>query len=504
VFGLRIDLARVEAGLEADGVTACCAGRDDELVVAVEGDRDGGTVQRLVADRCGLPARSVRVAVVPELPRLPSGKPDQQAVATLAAAAPGPARADASAISSDLCAIYAEVLDRPDVTPDSSFVSLGGDSLSYAEMSVRLEQELGRLPVGWHTTPIRELRPAVPASGPSGWRWMDTTVALRAVSIVLVVGSHIGLFGVRGGAAILLAVAGFNVARFHLTTAARAERIRHIAATVARIAVPSMIFIAAATLLTDAYGWENAFLLNEAFGPRNGSERHFWFLETLVYILLALLAVMAVPLVDRWERRWPFGVAVAVLAAALTVRYDLIELSYTDNLTTPATWFWIFALGWAIGKATAAWQRWLMTAAVVATVAGHSTDMLRVVLVTVGLLLLVWVPRLPTTTLVHRFAGILAGASLYIYLTHWHVYPHLALHSGYLALAASLIAGVLYGLAVERVTARLLHPRRHAAGAETPAAQRTAPTPDPLVHSRLGSLNHGRPGPGAPTRREVW
>jgi surface polysaccharide O-acyltransferase-like enzyme len=272
----------------------------------------------------------------------------------------------------------------------------------------------------------------------------------------------------------MLAVAGFNFARFHLGAADRVARIRHVVSTAARIAVPSMLFIAAVALLTDSYGWENPLLLNEAFGPRHGSERHFWFIETLVYILLAVLAVLAVPAVDRWERRWPFVLAVTVLGVGLTVRFDLFELSYSDNLSTPASWFWIFALGWAIGKAAATWQRWLVTAAVVGTVVGHSDDVLRVGLVTGALVLLIWVPRVPTPTGVHRFAGVLAGGSLYIYLIHWHVYPHVAAHSRWLALAASLAAGVLFGVAVDRLTARLLRLRT---GRRSEA-------------DRLGSLNY--------------
>jgi acyl-coenzyme A synthetase/AMP-(fatty) acid ligase len=519
MFGLRIDLDRVEASLAADGVTACCAGSDDELVVAVErGGRDADAVRRLVAVRCGLPARSVRVVVVPELPRLPSGKPDQQAVAALARAMPEPSAVDPVAPPSTmdmtgLCALYADVLDRPDVTPDDSFAGLGGDSLSYAEMSIRLEEMLGRLPAGWHTMPIRDLRPA--AGEPPRLRRVDTGVALRAVSIVLVVGSHIGAFTVRGGAAIMLAVAGFNFARFHLGEAVRVARIRHVAATVARVAVPSMLFIAGVTLLTDSYGWENPFLLNEAFGPRHGSERHFWFIETLVYILLAVLVVLAVPAVDRWERRWPFVLAVAVLGAGLAVRFDVIELSYSDNLSTPASWFWIFALGWAIGKAAAAWQRWLVTAAVVGTVVGHSDDALRVGLVTGALVLLIWVPRVPAPTGVHRFAGILAGGSLYIYLTHWHVYPHLAAHSRWLALAASLVAGVLFGVAVDRLTARLLRgrPGRRSdrlgslnygtARSSRPLVRRSSGETRPLENHPRDAARHGRGGGHRGVRRRL-
>ncbi len=43
---------------------------------------------------------------------------------------------------------------------DDTFVSLGGDSLSYVEMSIALEEILGVLPRDWHTTPLREFVPA--------------------------------------------------------------------------------------------------------------------------------------------------------------------------------------------------------------------------------------------------------------------------------------------------------------------------------------------------------
>ena len=39
--------------------------------------------------------------------------------------------------------------------------------------------------------------------------------------------------------------------------------------------------------------------------------------------------------------------------------------------------------------------------------------------------LLIWVPACPSLRLLNRLAGVLAGASLYIYLTHWQVFPHL-------------------------------------------------------------------------------
>jgi acyl-CoA synthetase (AMP-forming)/AMP-acid ligase II len=55
VFGLRIDLERVEAILGTHGLTVCCVDADDHLVVAVEGGDDADRIQRLAARECGLP-----------------------------------------------------------------------------------------------------------------------------------------------------------------------------------------------------------------------------------------------------------------------------------------------------------------------------------------------------------------------------------------------------------------------------------------------------------------
>ncbi|GAB1691992.1 AMP-binding protein [Krasilnikovia sp. M28-CT-15] len=475
VFGLRIDLQRVEAGLEADGVRACCVATDEALVVAVEEAGRVRQLPRLVATHCGLPTRAVRVLRLPALPRLASGKVDVPAVATLATASgpaarpgatppvhptgPAPATAAPPADGAQLRELFAEILDRRDITDDSSFVGLGGDSLSYVEMSVRLEQLLGPLPADWHTMPIRRLRDGTPPAAARRGRTLDTVVALRAAAIVLIVGSHIELFTVRGGAHLLLAVAGFNFARFHLTDVPRRRRLRHLGASVARIAVPSSLFLALVTLIDHRYGWQNVLLLNEALGPRTGPQRNYWFVETLVYTLLAVLAALAVPVADRWERRGPFAVPLALLAAGLAVRYGLLPLSPWDNLATPVLLFWFFALGWAAGKTTAWWQRLLLTAVAVVAVVGYFGNPLREAVILTGFVLLTWLPRLPSVDALNRVAALLAGSSLYIYLIHWQVYPLLQPHSRLLAMVASLAAGVLFGTLVGWTARCLPHPR---------------------------------------------
>ncbi|MGN9908795.1 AMP-binding protein [Phytohabitans sp. LJ34] len=442
ILGLRIDPQGVEALLEREGVRSFCAAGDDLLIVAAQAPADPASVRRLVARACRLPAGAVGVHVLDELPRLPSGKPDYETVRSLAAAAP-------EAPTDDLCRLFEKVLDTTGVTPDHSFVTLGGDSLSYVDMSLRLEKAIGHLPPQWHTLPIRELRPAVDGGGR---RSLETSVALRAIAIVLIVGTHATLFNVSGGAHLLLGVAGFNFARFHLTDARRTERLRHITTAATRVAVPSIAWIGAAIVLLGAYEWPSLLLVNSVAGRREGGTGwHFWFIEALVYILLAAAALLAVPAVDRLERRRPFALPLAVMALGLVTRYDLLDLHPEHHLPSAVRVFWLFAIGWATAKATTKWQRLAVTAAIVGTVPGYFGDPSREAVVVAGLVLLVWVPSLPSTGAVNRVTAVLAGASLYIYLTHWQVYPRLDHHNALLAVVASLAVGIGYAALAGRV-----------------------------------------------------
>jgi hypothetical protein len=173
-----------------------------------------------------------------------------------------------------------------------------------------------------------------------------------------------------------------------------------------------------------------------------------------------MLAALAVPAVDRVERRLPFALPMALVAVGLVTRYQLLT---EDRLPTPLTAFWLFAIGWAAATATTGWQRLLVSAVVVATVPGFHGDLAREAVMVAGLLLLVWLPGLPSVAVVNRVAGVLAGASLYIYLTHWQVYPRLAEHSALLAALASLAVGIAYAAVATRVAARLSPRRRRAA-----------------------------------------
>jgi hypothetical protein len=269
---------------------------------------------------------------------------------------------------------------------------------------------------------------------------------------------------VQGGAHVLLTVAGFNLARFQLSSPTRRQRTRHVFASVARVAVPSMVWIAAAGALTGMYGVANVFLLNGVFGSDGWTLRwQFWFLEALVWTLVAIGAGLAVPAVDRLERRAPFGFAVAVLGAGLVARYALVgvEADATERYT-PSVVFWFIALGWAVARATTTWQRALLSVVTLVAVPGFFGQPGREALVVGGVALLTWTATIRVPRILARGAGAVASASLYVYLTHWQVYPYLEDRVPVLAVLASFAVGIAYWQLTTRVAAALLARRGQA------------------------------------------
>ena len=461
LYGLRIDLQRVESAVSAAGAPAMCAESDGRLVVATvggDGAADPAELQRRTALAAGLPTDAVRALCLPELPVLPSGKPDYGRLRLLD-------RAGDRCRDPGVRELFAEVLqiDPAEVTPGSSFVDLGGTSLSYVRTAVRLERILGTLPPHWPSRTVAELQAGIGSAERRRGSVIDTGVALRAVAILLIVGSHAGLFEIWGGAHILLAVAGFNFAQFCLGRTPRPERRSRIITTVGWIAIPTVIWIAVVMRFSDDYGPSNLVLLQKIIGPSDSmTAGRLWFIEVLVWTLVALAAVFAIPAVDRLERRWPFGVAMVLLTLGLALRYDAAGLDMGRQGWFSLLAFWFFAAGWAAARADTVRQRAGLSVVVLIAMYGYFGDGQREALVAAGLLLLIWLPALRCPTPVAAAAGVIAEGSLYTYLTHFQVYP-LFSHPLPGVLASLLLGSALaWGVTTvrRRVGAReLLRPR---------------------------------------------
>ena len=386
---------------------------------------------------------------------LPSGKPDYRTVRDLARESDTD---ESKPIG--LRELFADVLqiDAGSVDPDASFVDLGGNSLSYVAMSVRLERTLGHLPADWQRLTLRELE-ATPKKAPKRSPWcsgaLETSVALRAVAILFIVGSHAGLFELWGGAHLLLGIAGYNFGRFCLTPVPRVDRVRHLRNTIGWIAVPSVIWVAIALLLTRDYTPTNLLLANKFLGPHDSmTAGRLWFVEVLVWTLVALALVFWVPAMDRLERLHPFAVAIGFLALGLALRYDLLGLNLGREAWFTMLAFWFFAIGWAAAKASTTLQRVAVTLVLIVAMHGYFDSTLREALVIGGLVLLIWLPTVRCPSPLTVATGILAEASLYIYLVHYQVYAPFGDYR-LLGVVVSVVVGVLLTQLVSVLRSRL-------------------------------------------------
>ena len=493
VVGLRIDLDRAERDLAEAGLRAHCVDLGDAVGVLAAEPGSGQAVTATLTGRHGIPASGVVVLDGADVLVLPTGKPDYPGMAALVEAHRARSRAALEARASGtpdadgpspraVAELYRDLLDAPTADEDASFVDLGGDSLSYVEVSLRLERLLGALPSGWHLLSPTELVAAVDRSHrrvaaggvpPTprwrrGWHAVETSVVVRAVAVLLILANHTHLSFVPGGAHTLLALAGFNLARFQLTARPRAERARGIVRSALRIWAPSALWIAVVAVTVGTYDWRNVLLLNQVLGDwaRWSPHWHYWFVEALVALLLGAALLLSVPAVDRWERRFPFAFPMALVGLGLLTRYDVVVPDAGPYRGANAyVLVWLFATGWAAARARTVPQRLLVSAVPLLTLPGFWPSMpMRGPTVMLGVLALVWLPAVRLPGRLARAASAVAAASLFVYLTHFVVYPHLMAYSSALAMAASIAVGIAYhrGWTWLEARGRVLWPRLRA------------------------------------------
>jgi hypothetical protein len=444
LFGTRLDLDLVEQLLADNGIEARAVATT-RLVAFVRSEHRVRRTRLLLERHHCLPPHAVDVRVLDELPVTASGKPDYGRLRRLAAPAP------ALEEDGDVAAVLSTVLGRP-VQASDSFAGLGGDSLSYVEVSVRLERLIGDLPADWPQRTVGELA-GLTRRPRRHLALLEVPVLLRAVAIVLIVGSHTELFDLMGGAHVLLGLVGFNVARFALSAPSRSERLSRLGSTLRDVLVPTVVWIGAVALVSGKYDWSTAAMLNEWVGSDEWTDQwQFWFLDVVVWGTAAVMLLLALPRADAVQRRRPFAFPLGLLAATLLLRFALTGLEASSmELYQLATAAWCLPLGWLIAASRTLPQRLLATALVPLCAWGYFGDTSRELVVIVGLLALLWIPAVLVPRVLVRPLGCIAAASFFIYLTHWVVYPPLDADHDFWAAVASVAGGLVAWQAYARL-----------------------------------------------------
>lgn len=473
IGGLRIGHEAVEHALRQQGIAAAVSGDDRRLVAAFTSPHAVATVKAAMKAATGLAGFHLDAVAVGALPRLASGKPDHQAIARLAE------RRRPQSVG--LLEAFRTAFFPKRVTRGDSFDSLGGDSLAYVQLSQVLEQEIGHIPMGWEARPICEL--AAMARVPAGGHAIESELVLRAGAILLIVLHHATLWPIPGGAAALMLLVGYSLARFHGRGLIAGDTRRPLRAVGAALAVYAPV-VAGFALARGEVPWPSVLLIGNLgiFDPRQMMPYLYWFVEAYAQVVLAWCGLFLLPAVRAAAGRDPFSFGMVVLAAGVALKFAAPlawPVGAVQIFTAPDV-FYLSAVGWTVFFAREVRQKWLLMVAVVLLVpllawyGGNWTgSWVKFSLQAVVVAILLFVPRLAAPRQLAAALLPVAAAGYHIYLFH-RILPELLLPkpdpalSQPLATVAAVIVGIASGLAAYRLqklaVAALLRLRRRPLG----------------------------------------
>ncbi|HUZ13108.1 MAG TPA: AMP-binding protein [Caulobacteraceae bacterium] len=394
------------------------------------------------------------LVVVDALPLLPNGKIDRQALIERGSRAPAPsppaaatpAMAGASVAAAALVDGWRDIFGREQVDAASSFASLGGDSLSYVNAYLCLEEALGSVPERWTTMTIAELAAGAPAERKRGFLVdVESAILMRALAIAAVVASHFQLL-FTGGAATgaLIWVSGALFGNLQLHEVDHQANLKPIGRLLKSILIPLFAVEAPQVLVKFALHYHarlsSVFLYTDLLdytglpnsGPNayGGHEFLMWYIHCLLHIILIFAALIFVFSKILKVRRPVMTALIAAVGLGLAGRFVLPALVVPHFWSqpvnpmsvfnhSPATYLATFALA-ALSGFTGRKHRLALMAATLAY-AGLSAPIYgvgdSVALAAVAALLL-FVPKTRLPRPLSLPVHMLAGASFFIYLLH--------------------------------------------------------------------------------------
>ena len=408
-----------------------------------------------------------------EAPRLPSGKVDYGAIR---ARGESEAEARSKALSAGVHPILAgfrRAFNSPNLSPQSSFQSLGGDSLAYVNVTIALEKALGALPPRWEEMPVSALidldRGEGRADDAGGTTRLSTETLVRLGALTLVMTGHAApdeTEFLRGGAGILMLLAGYNFARFQRTAFERGEWWPAVRGALERMILPYYLLMVPLLLLSTAqksWGW---FALVSVFTVEDrGPLFAFWFIETVFHALLLMVLIYAIPPLRRLSAARPVTMGLGLLIFALAMKLLVPRYIFDDfnaiSLTIDAQ-FWLYVLGF-LALVARGWALRAVLVLMAFTIAFWDYGELssRPWWLAGALALLLFVDAVPVPS---RLAGPIlriAAASYFIYVVHvpLHHIVHFVLHLSdkpIISIPVMLVGSVVGGLLFEALWSRAI------------------------------------------------
>jgi acyl-CoA synthetase (AMP-forming)/AMP-acid ligase II len=478
--GLQIAVAKVPDSQRGEGI----------LVAIVAAAEQTGNVRDAAAAallEMGISAgSSLHVMPVEAMPVTGTGKVQRRLLAEQFAlrktTAPAPDNAEAGEID-DVLSLFRHEFPGQDVGTTDSFESLGGDSLRYIQVSLAFESRFGHLPDNWERVSVAELQAGLKEAEVSSWRRLETVTLTRAFFMICIVALHTDAFIYSsnwGAAYFLVLLAGYSVARFQLPEIIRSGSVRTLWGTIRYVAIPTVLMDALLELATRKFELPSLLLVSNYVDPHTIKGYTFYFVEFYVQLLILSAVLFSFAKVREAFRARPMLSAFVLFLVFVAVDRT-VELVWDGDYNyhrTPWHYGWSFALGMVIATAKDTRSQLLAMALSIASVlvVWHLTS--AAFYVGGGCAIVLFVRSLLVPAPAKVLVAEIAGASMFIYLSHYQIISLVQKAFGaprpWVALFLSIIVGVIGAHFYAWLERKVLQAMRRRRGDEADLAPATS------------------------------
>jgi hypothetical protein len=312
--------------------------------------------------------------------------------------------------------LYKDIFQTVSIDQQSSFDSLGGDSLNYVRASIQLEEYFGYLPDGWDKLSIAELDKKIKTKTKNSK--IETSTVLRAIAILAVVLGHSGLDIINGGTQLLIVLVGYNLARFQSKRILSGHVWTSIYKYSTKLIIPYMILVVSYFLWKESFSWDRI-LMYTNYLPMDGRTPVIfpaWFIQALL-ILGAIFSFEKVRVVFS-NHIWSASYLLLVLFIVLRISFPYIYDTNYLYQRVPPIYLASIWLGWVVMISKSIKQKGLVyVAALVLSVAHLGLGYMSLWL-SIGVFFLIFMDSLYLPVLLKKIVTKIASATFYIYLFH--------------------------------------------------------------------------------------
>lgn len=467
---VAIAVAKVPDPQRGDGVLVALAGPEDQTALVKQ-------AATAALAEMGISAGSaLHVMALESLPVTGTGKVQRRVLAEQFAlrrvtAPPIRARGEIT----DVRSLFQHEFAGETVGPDDTFESLGGDSLHYIQFTLAYESRFGQLPDDWEKLTVAQLQAHANARDTTSWRRLETVTLTRAFFMVCIVALHTEAFVYSsnwGAAYFLVMLAGYSVARFQLPEILRSGSTRTIWGTVRYVAIPTILMGVFLELATRKFEWPSLLLVSNYVDPNTIRGYTFYFVEFYIQILVLAALFFSFAPVRRAFAARPMLSAVLFFFATAALDYG-IEQIWTGDYNydrTPWHYGWCFALGMVLATAKDLPSRLFALALSLVTVFAYWHLTSAAFYVAGGCIAVLFIRSFTVPAPVKVIIAEIAGASMFMYLTHYQMISLVdkvfGEHRPWLALILSIIVAIIFAHLYAWAERIVLKPRRQAVAAE--------------------------------------